>query len=135
MIDFNERHLGFTGTRGRISPWQYRKLEQVLSICAEDYDVFHHGGCEGADTVAHLFAEELGFAIVVHPGPKTDITPFLSHTILPRKANLERNHDIVLASSLVLAVPATKKEILRSGTWATVRFARTQQIELEVLYP
>jgi hypothetical protein len=110
-------------------------MEQVFKILAEDYDVLHHGGCEGADTLAHTLAETLGFAIEVHPGPKTDVNPFIGHTIHPRKANLDRNHDIVLQSTLVVAAPAQRNEVLRSGTWATIRFARANNVELEVLYP
>ena len=40
------------------------------------------------------------------------------------KRYLERNRDIVDACDILIACPRTLKEELRSGTWATVRYAR-----------
>jgi predicted Rossmann fold nucleotide-binding protein DprA/Smf involved in DNA uptake len=37
--------------------------------------------------------------------------------------NLDRNHDIVGACDVLIAAPRQPKEIRRSGTWATVRYA------------
>lgn len=40
------------------------------------------------------------------------------------KPYLERNQDIVRSTELLLATPENNVEQQRSGTWATIRFAR-----------
>ena len=44
--------------------------------------------------------------------------------IRPAKPPLDRNHDIVERCDLLIATPHTVEEQLRSGTWATIRYAR-----------
>ena len=93
---------------------------------------FHHGDCIGADDEAATIAYEEGCSIVVHPGyPKgkpedTTFRAFNPHseTILPAKEFLARDHDIVNIADHMIAAPHTEKELVRSGTWTTVRYAR-----------
>jgi len=56
-------------------------------------------------------------------------------TFLPRKEYLTRNHELVDASSVLFACPKGTHEELRSGTWATVRYALKQHKEVVVIYP
>ena len=46
---------------------------------------------------------------------------------MPAKAPLERNQDIVNASSILLAAPKEFSHTVRSGTWATIRRAWQKQ--------
>ena len=42
----------------------------------------------------------------------------------PQQEYLNRNHNIVDASEILIACPAQTEEVIRSGTWATIRYAR-----------
>jgi hypothetical protein len=57
------------------------------------------------------------------------------HVVLPRKDYMSRNRDIVDASEVMIATPKTKEEELRSGTWATVRYAKRKRVLVRVIYP
>jgi len=48
---------------------------------------------------------------------------------------LTRNHDIVDCTELLIACPKSMKEELRSGTWATVRYARKLERPVIIIYP
>jgi len=86
---------------------------------------FHHGDCEGADQQAHEIAESLYIPIFIHPPTNPVARAFCSgaFVILKPKPYLERNHDIVDAVDFMLAAPKGP-EVLRSGTWATIRYAK-----------
>lgn len=128
--------VGFTGTRNEPTDFQKKKLFECLRLIREDYDTLHHGGSVGADHVAHIMALHLKFKVVIHPGPAFDLNLWpLPYDILPQLPNLERNVMIVQASTLLLAVPHQRKEIIRSGTWATVRYARKRDKEIEIIWP
>lgn len=93
--------------------------------------IFSHGACVGADNEADLVAVNLGIYRIIYPATNaekrvTDTTlkdrgPVLIH---PAKPPLDRNKDIVRAGDLLIACPKEQKEIIRSGTWTTVRYAR-----------
>jgi len=51
------------------------------------------------------------------------------------KEPLARNRDIVNMSDILIAAPGEKAEVLRSGTWATIRYARKMSRKLLVIYP
>jgi predicted Rossmann fold nucleotide-binding protein DprA/Smf involved in DNA uptake len=55
-------------------------------------------------------AAQLGYRVIAYPATK-------GH-------ELERNHLIVAACDVLNAAPLQDEEILRSGTWATIRYAR-----------
>lgn len=108
---------------------------------------FHHGDCVGADAQAHqlvrsLYADpEEGWFVVTHPptdpkarawcgvveydGPGDQLFP---------KPYLERNHAIVDATDCLIACP-DGPERERSGTWATVRYARRRGKRVVVIMP
>lgn len=129
--------IGFTGSRYFISAHQVDSLESVLKELMPIAE-FHHGDCIVADSVAHVFADVMGITIIVHP-PINDM--YRAHnsgtttTIMEPKPYLERNHDIVDAIDLLIACPKDGVERMRSGTWATVRYARTKGIPVAIIYP
>jgi hypothetical protein len=51
------------------------------------------------------------------------------------KHPLERNHDIVDQTDFMIAAPFTESEVLRSGTWSTIRYARKQGKEVYIFTP
>lgn len=127
--------IGFSGTRNSLSPDRTLQLEKVLSKYKNA--TLHHGDCIGADTLAHAIALELGFSIVVHPPINNSMRAFChfesGHSMLP-KPYLERNKDIVDATELLIACPNDPlQEELRSGTWATIRYARKQGKEVIII--
>lgn len=80
------------------------------------WESFHHGAAVGADTEAAAIVqlefkgfERRGLQVVEHPAGGDP---------------LARNREIVAAVGLLIAAPDTAVEYLRSGTWATVRYAR-----------
>lgn len=99
--------------------------------------VLHHGDCVGGDDeVAHLFAE-YGTYIIAHPGNSMTHRAYstANDLILPSMDNLRRNRVIVTHSEFMLALPGTAFEIMRSGTWHTIRYAKNQKVPLVVIKP
>jgi len=133
-------HVGFTGTRAGMTSDQWHMLRKRLAaIKAEHGDVvFHYGQAVGADEEAALLAHEMGFWVVSHPSNlpnQTSVhTDLISEARAP-KAPLVRNHDIVDESSLMFATPRTLNEELRSGTWATIRYANRTGVTVEQILP
>lgn len=116
--------IGFTGSRSGMSIRQVCRLRMLLvNNCGE----FHHGDCVGADSEAHRIAKYYGFRIVVHPPLNETKRAFcFADVLLPPEEYLVRNQNIVDATELLIAMPSTQDEIVRSGTWATVRYAWRQ---------
>lgn len=100
-----------------------------LSSFLELADLVVHGNAVGADEQAHIMAHAVGQHCDVWPSLLKETQSALPRcegcTYHPIQAPLDRNHDIVEAGSLLAAFPADDHEIVRSGTWAAVRYART----------
>lgn len=132
-------HVGFTGTQQGMTEDQRLMLTSELfeADSASGAVTFHHGDCVGADSQAHAIAVTMGLGIVIHP-PKNDTKRAYcrqgNSVVLPPKEYLERNHDIVDMSKVLIACPRGP-ETLRSGTWATVRYARITGIHTVIIYP
>lgn len=105
--------VGFTGTREGMSDAQQLQLRVLLRLLGCDL-VLHHGGAEGADMQADILATAAGCGVRKH-------LP-VAHTA---RALLDRNKDIVDTAELLIAAPRNDKKEQRSGTWMTVRYART----------
>lgn len=129
--------FGFTGTRSGLSVPQQAWLAKMLN----GGTALHHGACVGADATAHSLADGLGMSIVIHPPEDRsqvmdggDYRASQPLKVLPPKAFLLRNRDIVESCDLLLACP-DGPERLRSGTWATIRYARKRQRATVICYP
>jgi len=130
----NIKKVGFTGTHHGMTAYQLRQL--CLLLCEWDPNEFHHGDCVGADAVAHAVASKLRIEVIVHPPVNTKGRAFCQSDIcLPPKPYIKRNHDIVDATDVLIAAPHQPDEVLRSGTWATVRYARQHGKEVYLLLP
>jgi hypothetical protein len=128
--------IGFTGTRGTVTGEQVVTLKKLLAGAPSQLRVLHHGDAVGADELAALLATDLGFRIICHPPDNPRYRAFTaSDELWPVKPYLERNRDIVNESTQVIACPKEYTEQLRSGTWATIRYARQVRKPLTIIWP
>lgn len=127
--------VGFTGTRAGMTPTQAAGLRSILEL--EGVSEFHHGDCIGADAEADAIARELGVPVIVHPpaDPKARAFCGLPWEARPPKPYIRRNHDIVMETEVLVAAPRTIDEELRSGTWATIRYALRFGRPVRMLHP
>jgi len=119
--------IGFTGTQRGMTEHQKETFEEVLHELSAEHGIssFHHGDCVGADVEAARIADKVfGLYLVGHP-PLNDSKRgyYPSDEWRVALPYLERNKQIVMATQILLAAPSGK-EILRSGTWSTVRHAK-----------
>lgn len=90
---------------------------------------FHHGCAPGSDFQAAIIAREWGLVVIGHPGKSkrggvlSNLTA-ANHLTLPPQEYLKRNHTIVDRGNMLVAAPRNGMEEQRSGTWATIRYAR-----------
>ncbi len=117
--------VGFTGTQAGMTTPQLQSFQALLQLVKSAK--LHHGDCIGADAQAHDTATNLEMPIVIHPPLEDRKRAFKwSDVVRPARAYLDRNHDIVDETDVLLATPKESLEVLRSGTWATVRYAYKQ---------
>ena len=132
--------VGFTGTRRGFTQPQKAEFYLVLHRLHPIAE-FHHGDCEGCDAQAHARVRPFtDIKIVIHPGYDIDGRyPHRANCVADEKRSpkpyIERNHNIVNESELMIAMPAEAEEVLRSGTWATIRYARKQNKPLLIIWP
>lgn len=133
--------VGFTGTQDGMTKAQHQTCAEVLRTLfakANGLDQFHHGDCVGADEEAHnILKSHAWLQIHIHPPEiKTKRAFCTSHCvyIYKTKPYLDRNHDIVDASPVMVAAP-NGPEKTRSGTWATVRYARKRKRYIVLVWP
>lgn len=117
--------VGFTGTR--LGMTRHQKEQFVLKMFELDPAEFHHGDCEGADAEAHDIVREFfpHVWIVVYP-PKSDYRRAfkVGDEMKEPEAYIPRDRKIVESTDFLIGAPKSNEEILRSGTWATIRHAR-----------
>jgi predicted Rossmann fold nucleotide-binding protein DprA/Smf involved in DNA uptake len=127
--------IGFTGTQKGMNSTQRENLAYLLRN-ASGKNEFHHGDCIGADAEAHELALDNGIAVILHPPENSTRREFCQghvHEEAP-KPYIERNHDIVDACEVLVATPSGE-EVQRSGTWATIRYAKRIGRKCIILYP
>ena len=131
--------VGFTGTQKGMTYDQKNNFLVTIRDLNNEHHVeeFHHGDCVGADASAHEIAKELEIDIYVYPPINNRKRAFCtgSFKIHPPKDYIERNHDIVDNCDILIACPKSNIEELRSGTWATVRYARKIKRPVIILKP
>ena len=126
--------VGFTATRGNITPAQRQSLRLCLSsMNLSDKDEFHHGDCVGGDNAGHLLVLSTfkGCNIHIHPPANPKLRAFCSPVgtgrIWAPEPYMDRNHVIVNETDCLFACPGDEEFAQpRSGTWATVRYAKKQ---------
>jgi len=132
--------VGFTGTQEGMGTTQHQRILHIL----EDLDgpgmgivEAHHGDCIGADAEFHDMALHLGIAIIIHPPDVEDKRAFCKDSSGDKMPApyLVRNRAIVDACDLLIAAPSSASEVLRSGTWFTIRYARSRKKPLWIIVP
>lgn len=129
--------VGFTGTSRGMTSAQLQGFSRVILDLAETnngVEEFHHGDCIGSDEEAddkiRMLYKYIGNpVIVVHPPDNPSkrafcLKKFSLGVSRREKPYLDRNHDIVDETEVLIATPLMETEVQRSGTWATVRYAR-----------
>lgn len=150
-LKMSKTKIGFTGTRRKLTIKQEDRLELILK--SFNIKEFHHGGCRGADMSAHglivylITNEGLACKIHIHPSDLMfesgdfnacdESHPTNTHWDIYYKPKppIERNHNIVDATEVLIATPLQKHEVLRSGTWATIRYALKIGRDVVIIYP
>ena len=107
--------VSFTGTRQGMSAWQKQQLAKFLEEHRSQVALFAHGACSGADLEAHDLVRDVCGSLT-----------FIA---------LKRDRDIVdCGCDLLLAAPLQMSEVLRSGTWSTIRYARKRHVPVQILW-
>lgn len=132
--------ITFTGTRKGMTPVQKRSLRMYLMDVLDAHRketeyVFIHGDCVGADAEAAMIAKDLGYKVWAYPSNlKTRAwTPFNDFVAEPDDP-LKRNRTMVDLGDRVFAAPHGK-EVLRSGTWSAIRYAKKAGKPIRIMYP
>ena len=129
--------VGFTGTRHQPTPDAAHALAELL-VRLQPTEA-HHGDCEGADALFHWYVatECPGTRRVIHPPTNKAMRAFCTGQAEWRepKPYLERNRDIVDETDVLIAMPQTAEETIRSGTWSTVRYGRKLGRKIYLILP
>ena len=126
--------IGFTGTRKGMTETQFKALRLILVSQFSPLSEFHFGDCVGADAEGAAIAKAIGYVLHSHPPDKSILRAFVeADMVYSPKAPLDRNRDIASICQLLIATPAQNVEVIRSGTWATVRYARAMRKRVIVL--
>lgn len=129
--------IGFTGTQSGWTSNQLVHMHMILNrLHRAGFEVMHNGDCVGSDKQAADHWHSIGGSIFLHP-PTVDAKRAFLHAEwsadpLPY---LTRNKAIVAASVLLIATPGAMEEELRSGTWATIRNARSRSRPTIIVWP
>lgn len=126
--------VGFTGTQKGMTKLQWEAVTKLIAHLAPKE--VHHGSCIGADTHFHEIVEEhREIAVHIHPGTMGPKRSWVDADVIHDVRSYPlRNQDIVDAAEVLIATPSGE-EVVRSGTWSTVRKARTKGIPIYVAWP
>lgn len=130
--------LGFTGSSKPIPETQDAALAWEMAGLL-GYTEGHHGDCLNADERFDHWCEVLGIERHVHPGHNaSNESPMRAwckaEVVLPSRPYLHRNRDIVDNADLLIACPSGA-EVRRSGVWSTVRYARSRELPVTIIWP
>lgn len=138
-------NICITGTKIGATGYQLvEAIKQLYSWNASVINILNHGGCVGFDEQIHNIIKIIptfnNIQLKIHPAKGVDdkykAKLDMAGCILEdEKLPLERNKIMVDKSDCVLAVPKEFKEVLRSGTWSTIRYAKKQNKPLIIIYP
>jgi hypothetical protein len=133
-----ELHLGFTGTETSMTQQQgSRVIAWVTSYSHYNDVVGHHGDCVGSDEAFHDLCIGMHIRVRIHPplNPKKRAFCQGAELVYPAKPYLKRDEDIARTTRILLATPREMAEVLRSGTWATIRAARRLGRDVVIFLP
>ena len=129
--------FGIPGTQDGMTLQQELTARRFIDWLSQQYSVLHHGDCIGADEEFHyLVRKYTKWRVITHPCTITKKRAYCAADMsYGPKSPLDRNHDIANSIGMLLVFPKGYTEELRSGTWATVRYARKRNIPIWIIYP
>lgn len=130
--------IGFTGSRRGLSASQTRELEKMLIDTKATH--FAHGCCIGSDVGFHWLVRNVKHDAKIKGYRATTVSQqdtlvvancdeLFEHILPP----LQRNRHLIHGVAELWAAPSGP-EVLRSGTWATIRHAKGR-IPIVIVYP
>lgn len=131
MKDFNKMTLSFTGTRQGMTRKQMDKVKKLLDELQPFLVVY--GDCIRADAEFNQIVIDYRGGILSSKTPRIKLWPSTAKTraycegydiIMPAKEPLDRNKDIASDGDRLIGCPKEMTEVLRSGTWSTIRYAK-----------
>lgn len=137
--------IGFTGTSQGMNAVQSAALAALLDQLRPV--TIMHGDCIGADAEFHDFARRRGAkGYIILPGMDGfGRSPKRARCVIPDdclglveapQPYLRRNRVIAETAQFLIAVPKERDEQFRgSGTWSTIRYARSARTPHWILYP
>jgi hypothetical protein len=133
--------LAFSGSRRGMTRRQKRMLLELL----DEFLPVHvrHGAAIGADAEFHALCLHNDVPLIeVFPSdiPRQSMSvidepPTGTLKVHPPRDPLFRNRHIVTGADLLIACPSVSVEVLRSGTWATIRYADSINVKTIVIKP
>lgn len=131
--------IGFTGTREGMTAMQKLAVMRILDISHAEAPAMPcamHGDCIGADAEYDAICKMRGLPVKIRPANIESMRARCdSEVIASPRPPLTRNRDIVADSDVMIACPGAPVEVLRSGTWSTVRAARSAKKKLFIVRP
>lgn len=132
----NVNNLGITATRSGLTLAQVAAAAAYVGSCG----TLHHGGAAGGDTQCHWLALAFRRPVVVYPSTlgfakALKLADPALVKVHPAAAPLVRNRTIVETIDWLLVLPRGTEEELRSGTWATWRYAKKVGRQRTIIYP
>ena len=145
--------IAFTGTQQGMT--EFQKKELAARLTELNPTEFIHGDCIGADNEANTIAMQVGVKVFhlfpstlgpkraycfTPPGPLGSNAWWTYNTgqvikIETPEAPLYRNKKIVDECDMLIACPKEHAHTLRSGTWATIRYAWKRKKNVLVIPP
>jgi len=132
--------IGFTGTSSGMTDSQKGRLYDL--IIRNEPAEFHLGDCVGSDAEAFDMIDDLDpygdwCTVIGHPPEDPKARAFCEYDVTREpKPFIARDHDIVDETDLLIATPKSDiHKICRDGTCATVRYAKSKQKPLVVIFP
>jgi hypothetical protein len=138
----NKIIIGFTGSRSGLSAEQRRTFGNFLkemskrAVRSHDNLLVVHGDCVGADADADGVCKSLSVPTATRPANMPNMRAFTNAGALaPPEDPLLRNKKIVDGCNMLVACPSSATEVLRSGTWATIRAGRKAKKQVFIITP
>ena len=134
-------YLGFTGTRKGLTPPQMEAVVKWFNSTGDVFTGFLHGCAIGADAWMAKFIrnQDRYIPLYAYPCNISDQTSHdaikISDSVYEAEPPLKRNRTIVDYCNTLLACPADMQEEQRSGTWATIRYARKSGKPIVIVWP
>lgn len=125
----------FAGTRNGMTDKQKAEVEQLLKELK--VTTLYHGSAVGADEEASLIALRLGINVRGFPGNVDADRSRAAHADNWEKPAppLTRNKAMVKRAHIVVGAPDGPERPRGSGTWSTIRFAKTAGKKVYVVEP